>query len=51
MKEHLNVFESPEVRLKYLRERTLTERFDMLMGLIKVNTMLSNVKVIKEVKR
>ena len=40
------VFKNPDTKVKTPLERTYTERFEFLMKLIRINSMLKNAKII-----
>jgi hypothetical protein len=43
-------FVSPEERLEIARQRSYTERFDMLMRLIRISRMVAVAKIVEEKK-
>jgi hypothetical protein len=50
MKAHKIAFISPEERLKQIKERSYTERFEILMRLIRISRMVANAKLSPENK-
>lgn len=47
MKKEKGVFLTPEEQLQYIRERSYSERYAMLLRLIRIGKMLSQVKTVK----